>query len=67
MSQEETFDFFYYWDTPSEMRKYLESEWADFEKLEEDVYRRAGSLWAVAGADARMRVRVQMLIARWGK
>lgn len=65
--KEETFDFFYYWDTPSEMREYLESEWADFEKLEEEVYRKTSSLWVSAGADARVRVRVKMHLARWVK
>ncbi|MEK6751177.1 MAG: hypothetical protein AABZ00_02840, partial [Chloroflexota bacterium] len=56
---------FYYWDTPSEMKKFMEDEWEDFEKLEEDVYKKTGSLWASANADARVRVRVKMLITKW--
>lgn len=65
--KEEEFPFFYTWDTPSEMKEFMESEWEDFEKLEEDVYRKAASLWASSNADARVRVRVKMSIARWKK
>lgn len=63
--KEEMFDYFYYWDTPSEMKEFIESEWEDFEKLEDDVYRKTNSAWVSAGADARVRVRVQMLITKW--
>ena len=63
--REEEFAFFYYWDTPSEMKGFMEEEWEDFEKLEKDVYRKAKSLWASANADARLRVRVKMLITHW--
>jgi SAM-dependent methyltransferase len=65
--KEKDFDFFYYWDTPSEMKKFMESEWEDFEKLEESVYRKTSSLWVSAGADARVRVRVKMSLTRWKK
>lgn len=65
--EEKVFSFFYYWDTPSEMKKFMEEEWEDFEKLEESVYKKAGSMWASANADARMRVRVTMLITKWEK
>ena len=65
--QEEEFAFFYYWDTPSEMKEWIDAEWDDFEKIEEDVYRKAQSHWASANADARVRVRVKMLITRWKK
>ena len=61
------FPFFYYWDTPSEMKEFMEEEWEDFEKLEEDVYRKTASLWASSGADARVRVRVKMLSTVWEK
>ncbi len=63
--EEREFSFFYYWDTPSEMKQFMDEEWEDFEKLEEDVFENARSLWAVANADARVRVRVKMLITRW--
>ena len=36
-------------------------------KLEEDVYKKTSSLWALANADARVRVRVNMLITKWEK
>lgn len=65
--KEKEFDFFYYWDTPSEMKEFMESEWDDFEKLEESVYRKTSSLWVSAGGDAHVRVRVKMLITLWNK
>ena len=61
------FGFFYIWDTPSEMKEYIEEEWEDFEKMDEELYRKASSLWASANADARVRVRVKMWIAAWKK
>jgi hypothetical protein len=65
--KEEEFAFFYYWDTPSEMKEFMETEWENFEKMEEDVFERTKSLWAIANADARVRVRVKMLITKWDK
>ena len=65
--REEEFAFFYTWDTPSEMKEFMDSEWGDFEKLEDSVLKAAQSAWAIAEADARVRVRVKMLITRWGK
>ena len=63
----EEFPFFYYWDTPSEMKEFMEDEWEDFEKLEEEVYRKTASMWASSTADAHVRVRVKMMIAAWEK
>jgi len=65
--KEKEFAFFYYWDTPSEMKEFMEDEWYGFEKLEEDVFQKTKSLWATANADARIRVRVKMLITQWEK
>jgi len=65
--EEKEFAFFYYWDTPSEMKEFMEDEWEDFEKLEDSVYKKASSMWASANADARVRVRVTMLITKWKK
>ena len=63
----EEFSYFYYWDTPKEMKEFMEEEWEDFEKLEDDVYRKTAALWASASADARVRVRVKMHAAVWNK
>lgn len=65
--REQEFSFFYYWDTPSEMKQFMDEEWEDFEKIEEGVLKTAQSAWASANADARVRVRVKMLITRWKK
>ena len=61
------FPFFYYWDTPSEMREFMETEWEGFEKLEEAVYRKTAAMWASSNADARVRVRVKMHAVIWEK
>lgn len=61
----EEFPFFYYWDRPSEMKEFMESEWEGFEKLEEEVYRKTAALWASAAGDARVRVRVSMHLGVW--
>ena len=63
----EYFRFFYYWDTPEEMREHIQEKWADFMKLEEDSYSAVQNAWATAGADRRVRVRLKMLLARWRK
>jgi hypothetical protein len=49
------------------MKEYIETEWEDFEKLEEDDYQKVKSLWAVANADARVRIRIKMSVTRWEK
>jgi hypothetical protein len=63
--KEQTFPFNYYWDSPEQMRQFMEEEWEDFASLEEDLWKRIRSLWAVADADARVRIQVNMLITRW--
>jgi hypothetical protein len=63
--QEERFPFFYSWDTPSEMEEFVAEDWADFIELGEAAKRATRSVWASAGAEARVQVRVQMLITRW--
>ena len=65
--REEEFHFFYIWDTPSEMKEFMDEEWEDFEKMEDEVYHTVKSLWSTADADAQVRVRVKMLITRWRK
>ncbi|MGB7873738.1 MAG: hypothetical protein WBL25_05090 [Anaerolineales bacterium] len=63
----ELFSLFYSWDTASDMEAFLHEEWDGFVELDESVSRAAKSAWAVAEADARVRVRVDMLINRWRK
>jgi hypothetical protein len=65
--REEHFPLHYVWDSPKEMQDYLEVEWADFIEISEAVLQRLRSIWAVANADARVRVRAKMLITRWTK
>ncbi len=65
--REEFFPFFYYWDSPNEMKGYMDEEWAGFVEIDEETWRNIRALWAIADADARLRVRVKMLITRWKK
>ncbi|MFH1186277.1 MAG: hypothetical protein V1755_14760 [Chloroflexota bacterium] len=65
--REEFFPFHYSWDSPNDMQEYVEEEWADSIGVDEAVWARIRSLWALADADARVRVRLKMLITRWVK
>jgi SAM-dependent methyltransferase len=65
--QDELFPFFYSWDTPSEMEEFVDDDWSDFVGMEEDTRRATRAAWAVADADSRVRVRVEIWIARWRK
>jgi SAM-dependent methyltransferase len=65
--KEMEFPFFYYFDTPSELKEFLDNEWDDFVKMEQGVFEQASSLWIAAGADAQLRIQVKMLITRWEK
>ena len=65
--REENFPFNYYWDTPAEMREYLDETWDDVIHVEDETWKRLKSLWAVANADARVRIQLKMLITRWKK
>lgn len=62
---EDFFSFIYSWDTPSEMEEWIETEWHDFIRLDEDTKQDTRSAWASADADARVQVKVKMLITRW--
>jgi hypothetical protein len=64
---EASFPFFYYWDTPEEMRNYIQEEWSDFIQQDEALLSAAKSAWEAAGTDRRMRVRLKMHLARWRK
>ena len=63
--KEEEFAFFYYWDTPSEMKEFMEEEWEGLEKMDANVFSAVKSTLTMANADARVRVRVKMLITKW--
>jgi len=63
--QDELFPLFYSWDTPSEMEEFVDDDWQDFVGITEDTRRATRSAWAIADADSRVRVRVEILIARW--
>ena len=65
--QDELFPLFYSWDTPSEMEEFVDDDWSDFVGMEDDTRRATRSAWAVADGDSRVRVRVEILIARWRK
>ena len=65
--KEEMFPLYYYWDSPKALEDYVEENWSDFVSIDQDVYRRLRSVWALADADARVRVRANMLITRWRK
>lgn len=65
--REETFPFNYYWDTPKEMQEYLEETWNDVINIEKETWDRLKSMWAVANADARVRIQMKMLVTRWKK
>ena len=65
--REEFFPFFYYWDSPNEMKEYMDDEWEDIVSVDEATWKNIRPMWAVANADARLRVRVKMLITRWKK
>src|SRR6185436_3094886 len=58
--QDELFPFFYSWDTPSEMEAFIDDDWSDFVGMEADTRRATRSAWAVADADSRVRVRVEI-------
>lgn len=62
---EDFFPFIYSWDRPSEMEEWIETEWHDFIRLDENTKQATRSAWATADADARVQVKVKMLLSRW--
>ena len=63
--RQEFFSYSYSWDTPAEMEEWVDTEWEDFVALEEETKQATRSAWALGDADARVRLQVKMLIARW--
>jgi hypothetical protein len=64
---EEIFPYFYSWDTPSEMEEFIEEDWGEFIGLGDEAKMKTRSVWALADADSRVRIRVNILITRWRK
>lgn len=64
---EELFPFFYSWDMPSEMEEFIEEDWGGFIELGDETRMKTRSAWALADADSRVRIRVNILISRWRK
>jgi hypothetical protein len=67
LEQGERFSLFYSWDTPNDMEQYIRGEWDGFIQLDDEISRAVKSSWAVAEADARVRIRAGMIINRWQK
>lgn len=65
--QDELFAFVYSWDTPSEMEEFVQEDWGDFIELAEDTKRATRAAWAVADGDSRVRIKMNIMIARWIK
>lgn len=62
---EDFFPYIYSWDTPSEMEEWIEEEWHDSLRLDDETRQVTRSTWASSDADARVQMRVKMLITRW--
>lgn len=62
--QAELFPFFYSWDTPREMEEFVNDDWKDFIDLDDETKRRTRATWAIADADSRVRIRMEVWIAR---
>ena len=64
---EESFVYAYSWDTPKEMEEWINEEWNDYISLDEAGWKVTRSAWALADGDARVRLKVKMVIARLKK
>jgi hypothetical protein len=65
--QATSFAFNYSWDTPKEMEKYIEEEWENDNALDDQTIQATRSAWAAAGADAKPRIQLKMILSRWRK
>src|SRR5215207_4124900 len=63
--REDFFSYDYIWDTPRELEEWIVEEWQDFIDLDEEAKHATRSAWAIGDADARVRLKVKMLITRW--
>jgi len=64
---EEFFPIIYAWDSANEMEEWIHEEWEEFIGLDEETKRATRSAWALGSADSRVRIKINMLIARWKK
>ena len=62
-----TFPLYAYWDDPDEMIAYVTDRWTDFVRLDDDVQKTTQAAWAAAGADKRLRLKLNMLLTSWQK
>lgn len=67
LEERESFPVLYYWDSPSEMQDHIQDGWENFARVDESSWQEIRSVWAVANADARLRMQVKVQIARWRK
>jgi hypothetical protein len=67
LEREQSFPFFYYWDTPQEMMEYVQEKLVDYIQIEQPVYFALKEAWTRADANRQIRVRVKMHLARWRK
>jgi hypothetical protein len=65
--QEQFFPYIYSWDMPSEMEEFVHDDWQDFIDLDDETKRATRAAWAVADADSRVRIRMNVWMARWRK
>ncbi len=63
---EQIFPFFYYWDTPEEMKEHIKEKWS-FMQLEDSIYSALENVWSSGSTYRRVRVQVRMLLTRWRK
>ena len=64
--EDETFyPLHYVWDTASDMENWIDEEWTNFIGLGDEARLATRSAWALGDADAQVRVRAKMLIARY--
>jgi hypothetical protein len=67
LESDQSFPFFYYWDSPEEMLGHIQEKWGDFLQLDPQVYSTIQNAWAGMRPDRRVRVKVKMHLALWRK
>ena len=64
---EEFYPLTYSWDSANEMEEWIDEEWHDFIAMDEETKRATRSAWALGDGDARVQVKINMLITRLKK